>query len=44
LREPRIASTLIVFSRPSRVREDVAACLAPIGDDVWRELHDEHGL
>jgi aryl-alcohol dehydrogenase-like predicted oxidoreductase len=39
LREPRIASTLIGFSRPSRVDEDVAACFEPIADEVWQELY-----
>jgi aryl-alcohol dehydrogenase-like predicted oxidoreductase len=44
MREPRVASTLIGFSRPSRVDEDVAACLEPIGDEVWQELYEEFGL
>jgi D-threo-aldose 1-dehydrogenase len=44
MRDPRIASTLIGFSRPGRVDEDVAACLEPIDENVWRELHDEFGL
>lgn len=37
-REPRIASTLIGFSRPARVEQDVAACFEPIPDAVWQEL------
>jgi aryl-alcohol dehydrogenase-like predicted oxidoreductase len=44
LRERRISSTLIGFSRPSRVEEDVAACFEPIPDEVWRELRDEFSL
>ena len=44
MRNPRIASTLIGFSRPSRVDEDVAACREPIGEEVWEELHEEFGL
>jgi aryl-alcohol dehydrogenase-like predicted oxidoreductase len=44
LREPRIAATLVGFSRPSRVDEDVAAVLAPIDDSTWQELHEEFGL
>jgi D-threo-aldose 1-dehydrogenase len=44
MRDPRVASTLIGFSRPSRVDEDVAACLEPIGEEVWQELHEEFGL
>ena len=32
------------FSRPSRVDEDVAACMEPIGEEVWQELHEEFGL
>jgi aryl-alcohol dehydrogenase-like predicted oxidoreductase len=44
MREPRVASTLIGFSRPSRVDEDVAACQEPIDEEVWQELHDEFGL
>jgi aryl-alcohol dehydrogenase-like predicted oxidoreductase len=44
MRDPRVASTLIGFSRPSRVDEDVAACMESIDEDVWRELHDEFGL
>ncbi len=44
LREPRIASTLIGFSRPSRVEEDVAACFVPIPDETWDELREDFGL
>jgi D-threo-aldose 1-dehydrogenase len=44
IRNPHIASTLIGFSRPSRVDEDVAACLEPINEEVWQELYDEFGL
>lgn len=44
LRDPRVASTLIGFSRPARVDEDVAACFAPIPDQIWTALHDEFGL
>ena len=44
LREPRIASTLIGFSRPSRVEEDVSASFEPIPDEVWSALRAEFGL
>jgi aryl-alcohol dehydrogenase-like predicted oxidoreductase len=44
MRNSQIASTLIGFSRPSRVDEDIAAYLEPIDEDVWQELHDEFGL
>lgn len=44
LREPRISSTLIGFSRPARVKEDVTACFAPIPPETWDELHEEFGL
>jgi aryl-alcohol dehydrogenase-like predicted oxidoreductase len=49
LRAPRSAarppaSTLIGFSRPSRVDEDVAALLEPIDASVWQELYEEFGL
>jgi len=44
IREPRVASTLIGFSRPGRVDEDVAACMEPIGEETWQELHEEFGL
>jgi D-threo-aldose 1-dehydrogenase len=44
MRNPHIASTLIGFSRPSRVDEDVAACLEPIDEQVWLELHETFGL
>ena len=44
LREPRIASTLLGFSRPSRVDEDIAAVLEPMDESIWQELHEEFGL
>jgi D-threo-aldose 1-dehydrogenase len=44
LREPNIASTLIGFSRPGRVDEDVAAVLEPIPESTWQGLHEEFGL
>ena len=49
LRDPRTgvkppASTLIGFSRPSRVDEDIAAVLDPIPESIWQALHEEFGL
>jgi D-threo-aldose 1-dehydrogenase len=49
IREPRVAAppvaaTLLGFSRPSRVDEDVAAVLEPIDASIWQELYEEFGL
>jgi aryl-alcohol dehydrogenase-like predicted oxidoreductase len=44
MRQSKIASTLIGFSRPSRVDEDLAAAQEPIDDGVWNALHEEFGL
>jgi D-threo-aldose 1-dehydrogenase len=38
LRDPRIASTVVGFSRPERVDECVAQAETPIPDDLWPEL------
>jgi D-threo-aldose 1-dehydrogenase len=38
LRDPRIASTVVGFSRPERVDECVAHATAGIPDDLWPEL------
>lgn len=38
LRDPRIASTVVGFSRPERVDECVAHATAAIPDDLWLEL------
>jgi len=44
LRDPRIASTLIGFSRPARVEEDIAACWVPIPENTWDELYETFDL
>jgi len=44
LRDPRIASTLIGFTRPARVDEDIAACWVPIPESVWDELYETFDL
>lgn len=44
LKEKKIASTVIGFSRPERVDQNVAAYFAAIDDDIWTELYDEFDL
>ena len=44
LREQRFASTLIGFSRPARVRQNVEAYNAAIDPEIWDELERDLGL
>lgn len=44
LRDPRIASTLIGFTRPARVEEDIAACWVPVPEETWDELYETFDL
>lgn len=44
LRDRRVASTLLGFSRSARVDQNVAACFEPIPDEVWDALHQDFGL
>lgn len=44
LRDQRVASTLIGFSRPARVEQNVRAYGATIDDSVWVELERDFGL
>ena len=39
LREPKIGSTVIGFSRPDRVDQNVEAYLASFDEEVWEELY-----
>ncbi len=44
LRERRFASTLIGFSRPARVEQNVEAYTTTIDDQVWDELARDFGI
>lgn len=44
LRETRFASTLIGFSRPARVEQNLRAYEATIDDAIWDELKRDFGL
>jgi D-threo-aldose 1-dehydrogenase len=41
LREPRIGSTIVGFSRPERVHETLALAELPLPDELWQELERE---
>ena len=43
-REKRIASTVIGFSNPDRVDQNVEALFTPIEDDIWTELRRDFEL
>jgi D-threo-aldose 1-dehydrogenase len=38
VRDPRIASTIVGFSKPERVDDAVAQATTPIADELWPEL------
>jgi D-threo-aldose 1-dehydrogenase len=44
LRERRVASTVIGFSRPERVDQNVSAYLETISDEIWTALYEDFGL
>ncbi|MAG14110.1 MAG: hypothetical protein CMN78_05895 [Spirochaetales bacterium] len=44
LRDSRIASTVLGFSRPARVEQNVKAFFEPISDDIWTELYRDFAL
>jgi len=44
LRERRVTSTLLGFSRSARVEQNVAACFEPIPERVWTDLRKDFGL
>ena len=44
LREPRIASTVLGFSRPQRVDQNIEAYLSPMDDQIWTELGEDFDL
>ena len=44
LREPRLASILIGFSRPARVAQNLAALATTIDEAVWEELARDFGI
>lgn len=44
LREPRIASTVLGFSSPARIDQNVEAVDAAIDETVWAELYRDFGL
>jgi D-threo-aldose 1-dehydrogenase len=44
LRERRFASTLIGFSRPERVAQNVASYQTPVDDAIWAELRRDFGI
>ena len=44
LREKRFASTLIGFSRPARVEQNLAAYAATVDDAVWDDLQSDLGV
>ena len=43
-RDRRVASTLIGFSRPARVEQNVAAYAASFDESIWEELERDLGL
>ena len=44
LRQRKITSTVIGFSSPERVDQNVKAYFTPIDDAIWTELHADFGL
>ena len=43
LRDPRITSTIVGFSRPQRVRQAVELAAHPVPDELWKEIESSDG-
>ena len=44
VKDTRIASTILGFSRPERVEQNVKAYFEPIPDEIWTDLYQEFDL
>jgi D-threo-aldose 1-dehydrogenase len=44
LRQEKIASTVLGFSKPGRVTQNVEALFTEVDDAIWPELHERFGL
>lgn len=44
LKDARVSSTVLGFSRPERVDQNVAALFTPIDDEIWSDLYHDFAL